>query len=127
MLGEGQSPKRAKGKAMKKGRTLRFMVVFLSGFLATTTSVYAAHFAAAGVESHVTKDTLVKFSFLRVASPTSDPSVFIPVIPTQFECTVVHKSRSMPFLLFTSVKEIETFTVDTDLKTKIDTITIIGK
>ena len=27
---------------MKKGRTLRFIVVFLSGFLATTTSVYAS-------------------------------------------------------------------------------------
>ena len=128
---------------MKKGRTLRFIVVFLSGFLATTTSVYAAHFAAAGVESHVTDDTLVKFWFLRVASPTRDPSVFIPVIPTQFECTVVHKSPSMSSLLFASVKEIETFTVDTvetedtvetdtktketDTKTKIDTITIIGK
>jgi hypothetical protein len=115
---------------MKKGRTLRFMVVFLSGFLATTTSVYAAHFAAAGVESHVpkdTKDTLVKFSFLRVASPTQNPLVFIPVIPTQFECTVVHKSPSMSFLLFTSVKEIEDFTVATDTHTKIDTITIIGK
>jgi hypothetical protein len=92
---------------MKKGRTLRFIVVFLSGFLATTTSVYAAHFAAAGVESHV--------------------SVFIPVIPTQFECRVVHKSPSMSFRLFASVKEIESFTVVTDPKTNFDTITITGK
>ena len=138
MLGDGQSSKRTKGKAMKKGRTLKFIVVFLSGFLATTTSVYAAHFAAAGVESHVTDDTLVKFWFLRVASPTSDPSVFIPVIPTQFECIVVHKSRSMSFRLFASVKKIESFTVETteetdtqtketDTQTKIDTITITGK
>jgi hypothetical protein len=127
MLGEGQSSKRTKGKAMKKGRTLRFIVVFLSGFLATTTSVYAAHFAAAGVESHVTDDTLVQFWFLRVASPTPDPSVFIPVIPTQFECRVVHKSPSMSFRLFASVKEIESFTVVTDTKTNFDTITITGK
>ena len=41
---------REKGKTMKKGRTLRFLVVFLSGFLATTTLVYANHFAAAGVK-----------------------------------------------------------------------------
>ena len=114
---------------MKKGRTLRFMVVFLSGFLATSTSVYAAHFAAAGVESHFTDDTLVQFWFLRVASPTPDPSVFIPVIPTQFECRVVHKSPSMSFRLFASVKEIESFTVETSKEgdTDIDTITITGK
>ncbi len=113
---------------MKKGRTLRFMVVFLSGFLATTTSVYAAHFAAAGVKSHVTDETLVQFWFLRVASPTPDPSVFIPVIPTQFECTVVHKGPSMSFRLFASVKEIESFEVVTSEMggIDIDTITMKG-
>jgi len=131
MLGEGQSPKRAKGKAMKKGRTLRFMVVFLSGFLATTTSVYAAHFAAAGVDSHITPKTEVQFSFLGVSSrPTPDPE-FMPVIPTQYQCTVVHKDESMSFQLFASAKEIDPFTVVTsvppdDPDKRIDTITITG-
>jgi len=131
MLGEGQSPKRAKGKAMKKGRTLRFMVVFLSGFLATTTSVYAAHFAAADVDSHITSNTEVQFWFLGVSSrPTPDPE-FMPVIPTQYQCTVVHKDESMSFQLFASAKEIDPFTVVTsvppdDPDKRIDTITITG-
>ena len=63
---------REKGKAMNQGRTLRFLVVFLSGLLATTTLVYADHFAAAGVKYQLpddTSDTSVQFSFLRVASP----------------------------------------------------------
>jgi hypothetical protein len=131
MLGEGQSPKQAKGKAMKKGRTLRFMVVFLSGFLATTTSVYAAHFAAAGVDSHITPKTEVQFWFLGVSSrPTPDPE-FMPVIPTQFQCTVVHKDESMSFQLFAYAKEIDPFTVVTSVNSgppekRIDTITIPG-
>src|SRR5262245_23164671 len=127
MLGEGQSPRRAKGKAMKKGRTLRFMVVFLSGFLATTTSVYAAHFAAAGVDSHITPKTEVQFWFLGVSSrPTPDPE-FMPVIPTQFQCTVVHKDASVSFQLFAFAKEIAPFTVVTsEPPEKIDTITITG-
>jgi hypothetical protein len=128
MLGEGQSPKRTKGKAMKKGRTLRFIVVFLSGFLATTTSVYAAHFAAAGVDSHITPKTEVQFWFLAVSSrPTPDPE-FMPVIPTQFQCTVVHKDESMSFQLFAYAKEIDPFTVVTSEppEKRIDTITITG-
>jgi hypothetical protein len=92
---------------MQKGRTLGFIVVFLSGLLATTTWVYADHFAAAGVKSELPDDTSVQFWFLRVASPTLDPSEFIPVIPTQFECTVVHEDASMSFRLFASLKEIE--------------------
>src|SRR5712691_9540661 len=125
MLGEGQSRKRAKGKAMKKGRTLRFMVVFLSGFLATTTSVYAAHFTAAGVKSHITPETVVQFWFLGVSSPTLG---FEPVVPTQFQCTVVHKDESISFRLFASAKEIDPFTVVTSgPPERIDTITITGK
>ena len=108
MLGEGQSPKREKGKAMKKGRTLGFIVLFLSGFLATTTSVYADHFAAAGVKYPIPDDTSVQFWFLRVASPSPPgSSEFRPVIPTQFECIVVHKGTSVLFRLFASLKEIE--------------------
>jgi hypothetical protein len=113
---------------MKKGRTLRFIVVFLSGFLATTTSVYAAHFAAAGVDSHITPKTEVQFWFLGVSSrPTPDPE-FMPVIPTQFQCTVVHKDKSMSFQLFASAKEIDPFTVVTSGPPEkgIDTITITG-
>jgi len=110
---------------MKKGRILRFIVVFLSGFLATTTSVYAAHFTAAGVESHITPGTIVQFWFLGVTSPTLD---FAPVIPTQFQCTVVHKDESMSFQLFAYAKEIDPFTVVTSEppEKRIDTITITG-
>jgi hypothetical protein len=101
---------------MKKGRTLRFLVVFLSGFLATTTLVYANHFAAAGVKYQIpdeTSDTSVQFSFLRVASPPlPGSSEFKPVIPTQFECRVVHKGTSILFRLFASLKEIESIDVD---------------
>ena len=83
---------------MQKGKTLRFIVVFLSGLLAITTSVYANHFAAAGVKYEIPDDTLVQFWFLRVASPTQDvPPVFNPVIPTQFECTVAHKGSPCGF------------------------------
>ena len=96
---------------MKKGRTLRFIMLFLSGFLATTTSVYANHFAAAGVKYQIpddTDDTSVQFWFLRVASPSPPgSSEFRPVIPTQFECKVVHKGTSISFRLFASLKEIE--------------------
>jgi len=110
---------------MKKGRILRFIVVFLSGFLATTTSVYAAHFTAAGVESHITPGTIVQFWFLGVTSPTFD---FAPVIPTQFQCTVVHKDASVSFQLFAFAKEIAPFTVVTSEppEKRIDTITITG-
>ena len=109
---------------MKKGRILRFIVVFLSGFLATTTSVYAAHFTAAGVESHITPGTIVQFWFLGVTSPTFD---FAPVIPTQFQCTVVHKDASVSFQLFAFAKEIAPFTVVTSgPPERIDTITITG-
>jgi len=109
---------------MKKGRILRFIVVFLSGFLATTTSVYAAHFTAAGVESHITPGTIVQFWFLGVTSPTLD---FAPVIPTQFQCTVVHKDASVSFQLFAFAKEIALFTVVTSgPPERIDTITITG-
>ena len=115
---------------MKKGRILRFMVVFLSGFLAITTSVYAAHFTAAGVESHITPETVVQLWFLGVSSRTSENSEhseFMPVIPTQFQCTVVHKSASMSFWLFASAKEIDPFTVVTSgPPARIDTITITG-
>jgi hypothetical protein len=107
---------------MKKGRTLRFIVGFLGGFLAITTSAYAAHFAAAGVESHITPKTVVQFWFLGVSSPTLD---FAPVIPTQFQCTVVHKAKSMSFQLFAFAKEIAPFTVVTSgPPERIDTITI---
>jgi hypothetical protein len=96
---------------MKKSRTLRFIVLFLSGFLATTTSGYANHFAAAGVKYQIpgdTDDTSVQFWFLRVASPPpQDSSEFRPVIPTQFECRVLHTGTSMSFWLFSSLKEIE--------------------
>src|SRR5882672_4397871 len=93
---------------MKKGGTLRFIVVFLSGFLATTTLVYADHFAAAGVKYWIPDDTLVQFSFLRVTSPPPPgSSEFKPVIPTQFECTVVHTGTSILFRLSASLKEIE--------------------
>jgi hypothetical protein len=115
---------------MKKGRILRLMVVFLSGFLATTTSVYAAHFTAAGVESRITPETVVQLWFLGVSSRTSENSEhseFMPVIPTQFQCTVVHKSASMSFWLFASAKEIDPFTVVTSgPPERIDTITITG-
>ena len=112
---------REKGKAMNQGRTLRFLVVFLSGLLATTTLVYANHFAAAGVKYQLpddTSDTSVQFSFLRVASPLPpDSSEFTPVIPTQFECTVVHTGTSTLFRLFASLKEIDSIKakhIDTD-------------
>jgi hypothetical protein len=124
MLGEGQSPKRGKGKAMKKGRTLRLIVVFLSGLLATTTSVYAAHFAAAGVKSHITSGTEVQFWFLGVSSPTFELE---PVIPTQFQCTVVHNGESKSFQLSAFTKEIAPFTVVTSGPPEgIDTITMTG-
>jgi hypothetical protein len=103
------------------------MVVFLSGFLATTTSVYAAHFTAAGVESHVTPGTVVQFWFLGVSSRPTVNSNFMPVIPTQFQCTVVHKGASMSFQLFAFAKEIAPFTVVTSgPPERIDTITITG-
>jgi hypothetical protein len=93
---------------MKKGRTLRFIMLSLSGFLAITTSVYADHFAAAGVKYQIPDDTSVQFWFLRVASPPPPgSSEFNPVIPTQFECTVVHKGTSVSLVLFASLKEIE--------------------
>lgn len=96
---------------MKKGRTLRFIVLFLSGFLAITTSVYADHFAAAGVKYQIlddTDDTSVQFWFLRVASPPPPgSSEFSSVIPTQFECRVLHTGTSMSFWLFSSLQEIE--------------------
>ena len=95
---------------MKKGRTLRFIVVFLSGFLATTTSVYAFHFAAAGVKSHITPETISTIWFLGVSSPPAFE--FEPVIPTQFQCTVVHKGKSMSFRLFAFAKEIASFKVE---------------
>jgi hypothetical protein len=97
---------------MGKGRTLRFLVVFLCGFLATTTSVYAAHFVAAGLNYQITddtSDTSVQCWLLRVASP---PPEFKPVIPTQFECIVVHKDTSTLFRLSASLKEIESIKVD---------------
>ena len=102
---------RGKGETMKQGRTLRFIVVFLSGLLATTTLVYADHFAAAGVKYQLpddTSDTSVQFWFLRVASPPPPgSSEFKSVIPTQFECTVVHTDTSTLFRLFASLKEID--------------------
>ena len=116
--------RREKGKTMKKGRMLRFLVVFLSGFLATTTSVDAAHFAAAGVQSQITEETSVRFWFLGVFSP---PDEFSPVTPTQFQCTVVHQDESMVLRLSASVKKIESFNVKTDEEGKIDTITMTGK
>jgi len=109
MLGEGQSPKREKGKAMKKGKTLRFIVVFLSGFLATTSSVYAFHFTAAGVKSDITPETAVQFWFLGVSSPKPESK---PVIPTQFQCTVVHKGEDISFRLFASAQENASFKVE---------------
>jgi hypothetical protein len=86
-------------------------VLFLSGFLAITTSVYADHFTAAGVKYQIpddTDDTSVQFWFLRVASPLPPgSSEFRPVIPTQFECRVLHTGTSVSFWLFSSLKEIE--------------------
>ena len=105
---------------MKKGRTLRFIVVFLSGFLVTTTSVYAAHFTAAGVESHITSGTVVQFLFLGVSSPKLE---FEPVIQTQFQCTVVHKGEPVSFQLFASAKENTSFKVEPSEKGHIITIT----
>jgi hypothetical protein len=109
---------------MKKGRTFGFMVVFLGGFLATITSVYAAHFAAAGVESHLTSETEVRFWFLGVSSRPSEDAEFMSVIPTQFQCTVVHKGKSASFRLSASEKEIDPFTVVTSEEG--DTITMTG-
>lgn len=109
---------------MKKGKTLRFIVVFLSSFLAITTSVYAAHFASAGVKSRITSETEVQFWFLGVSSPTF---AFEPVIPTQFQCTVVHNGESGSFQLFAFAKEIAPFTVVTSgPPEEIDTITMTG-
>jgi len=109
---------------MKQGKNLRFIVVFLSSFLAITTSVYAAHFAAAGVKSQITSETEVQFWFLGVTSPTF---AFEPVIPTQFQCTVVHNGESRSFQLFAFAKEIAPFAVVTSgPPEEIDTITMTG-
>jgi len=94
---------------MKKGKTLRFIVVFLSGFLATTSSVYAFHFTAAGVKSDITPETAVQFWFLGVSSPKLELK---PVIPTQFQCTVVHTGEDISFRLFASAQENASFKVE---------------
>ena len=123
MLGEGQSPKHEKGKAMKKGKTLRFIVVFLSGFLATASSVYAFHFAGAGVQSDITPKTTVQFWFLGVLSPALGLE---PVIPTQFQCTVVHNGKGILFRLFAFAQENASFKVEEPSEGE-HLITITGK
>ena len=106
---------------MQQGKTLRFLVLFLSGFLATTSSVYAFHFAAAGVQADSTPKTKVQFWFLGVSSPNL-PGL---VIPTQFQCTVMHDDESIRFRLFASAQENASFTVqESDVGHR---ITITGK
>jgi len=115
MLGEGQPPKRAKGKTMKSGRALWFIVVFVGGLLVTLTSVYANHFIAGGVKYSPTSDlsdTSVQCQFLGVASASSLPDVFVPVIQTRIRCTVVHPGGDMSFQLFTSGTELDPFRVE---------------
>jgi hypothetical protein len=77
------------------------------------TSVYAAHFAAAGVESRIAPETGVQFWFLGVSSGVSEGSELMPVIPTQFQSTVEHKGEAISFRLLVSAKEINPFKVET--------------
>ena len=99
---------------MQKGKTLRFIVMFLSGFLATASSVYAFHFAGAGVQSDITPKTTVQFWFLGVSSEKLDPNSegLEPVIPTQFQCTVVHNGKGILFRLFASAQGNPSFAVE---------------
>jgi hypothetical protein len=102
-----------KGQTVTTGRILGYIAVFLSGLLTPMTSVYADHFAAAGVESRITLETGVQFWFLGVSSRTSDDSERRPVIPTQFQCTVVHTGEAISFWLLAPAKEINPFMVET--------------
>lgn len=125
MLGEGQSLKQAKGKPMKPGRTLGVIAVFVGGLLVTLTSVYADHFMAGGVIYSPTSDlseTSVQCQFLGVKSSVS-PDEF--VIPTTIQCTVVNQGGSMSFRLSISGTDLDPFTVETDHKG--DIVTITGK
>ena len=97
---------------MKPGRTLGFVAVFVGGLLATLTSAYANHFVAGGGRYSLTSErseTSVQFQFLGVESSLSDE--FVPVIPTQIECTVVHTGADTSFQLFMSGRKLNPFTV----------------
>jgi hypothetical protein len=100
---------------MKPGRTLGFIAVLVGGLLVTLTSVYANHFIAGGGRYSLAPDgseTSVRFRFLGVASASSLPEVFVPVIQTRIRCTVVHKGGDMSFRLVTSGTELDPFTVE---------------
>lgn len=114
MLGEEKSPKRAEGKTMQPERALRVIAVFVGSLLATMTSVSAEHFVAGGGIYSLTSDgseTSVQFQFLGVRSPLPGGE-FVPVIPTQIQCSIVHTGASMSFRLLTSGTEIRPFVVE---------------
>jgi hypothetical protein len=108
---------------MKPGRTLGFVAVFVGGLLATLTSAHANHFIAGGGRYSLTAETSVRFQFLGVASSLSPK--FVPVIPTQIQCTVVHAGGDTSFRLFMSGRELDPFTV-IEIKGSAHRITITG-
>ena len=100
---------------MKSERALGFIAVFVGSLLATLTSVYANHFIAGGGRYSLASDgaeTSVRFRFLGVASTSSLPDAFVPVIQTRIQCTVVHKGGAMSFRLSTSGTELAPFRVE---------------
>jgi hypothetical protein len=121
MLGEEQSPKRAKGKTMQPGRTLGFIVVFVGSLLATLTSVYANHFGRGygmySVTSETSVEASVRFEFM-VRPPTG---------PAEVQCKVMSEGVPRSFQLFISSRTIDFQDIVTAKDRSKDTVTIEGE